>query len=83
MTPDWMKRAGCRGLPTELWFPEDGGTRPNEWALKVCAQCRVKDECLEYAIVHHEHGIWGGIIGEKARRNVRRRQRRASQGKAS
>lgn len=29
-------------------------------AKKLCASCPVKQECLEWALEHEEHGIWGG-----------------------
>jgi WhiB family redox-sensing transcriptional regulator len=41
-----------------------------EMARRVCADCPVRDVCLEYALDHHiEHGVWGGA-SERARRRM-------------
>jgi len=71
--PAWMERAACRGLPTDLFFPERGAdTRA---AKAVCAACPVSDDCYEYAFASHErHGIWGGT-SERERRRIRRQRR--------
>ncbi len=61
MTKDWMSRAACRGMDTNLWFRAD-----NRRALKVCISCPVRWECLEDAIREesapycHTYGIRGG-----------------------
>ena len=31
-------------------------------AKSICAECRVRPDCLDYAITIREpHGIWGGL----------------------
>jgi WhiB family redox-sensing transcriptional regulator len=64
----WMAAGKCRDLPPAMFFPSDGvGV---EMARRVCAECPVKDACLEYALGHHiEHGVWGGA-SERARRRL-------------
>lgn len=38
-------------------------------AKAICAQCSVRDECLDYALrIREQHGIWGGL-SEVERRN--------------
>jgi WhiB family redox-sensing transcriptional regulator len=66
----WLRRANCLGIDPELFFPQRGmSTRE---AKAVCQDCRVRSECLEYAVVHGEKfGIWGGLT-ERERRRVRR-----------
>ena len=69
-SPDWMRDALCAqvGNP-DAFFPNKGGDRGAE-AKDVCALCPVRDQCLEYALDHHEtFGIWGGV-GERARRRL-------------
>lgn len=69
----WMVSALCRDRDPELFFPQDGvGV---ERARRVCAQCPVKDECLEYALkTRQEHGVWGGASERERRRMLRRRR---------
>jgi WhiB family redox-sensing transcriptional regulator len=68
----WMAAGRCRDLPPATFFPSDGlGV---EMARRVCADCPVRDVCLEYALDHHiEHGVWGGA-SERARRRMARRR---------
>ena len=64
----WMAAGKCRDFPPDMFFPSDGlGV---EMARRVCADCPVRDVCLEYALDHHiEHGVWGGA-SERARRRM-------------
>ena len=65
------KGGACNGKPTEWWFPEFWRTMTLEQkrivlhlanhAIRVCAGCEVKEECLEYSLVHEPFGIWGGL----------------------
>lgn len=55
--PRWQRDALCREYPDVSWFPERGGN--GREARAICARCLVRDECRDYAIEHHEHGIWG------------------------
>lgn len=75
MDSSWMSKGKCRELPPELFFPSDGvGV---EVAKKICFSCRVRDTCLEYAIVNHiDHGVWGGA-SERERRRIARARRLA------
>ncbi|WP_226361522.1 WhiB family transcriptional regulator [Pseudonocardia sp. ICBG1142] len=59
----WRERAACRGLDTELFFPAD--TRPEavEPALRVCAGCRVRRECLAEALVVEDPVRRFGVVG--------------------
>ena len=75
----WMEEGKCRTMPPETFFPNNGvGV---EVAKRVCANCPVREACLEYALFHNiEHGVWGGE-SERARRRIAR-HRRALQGTA-
>jgi WhiB family transcriptional regulator, redox-sensing transcriptional regulator len=63
----WPIDAACREHPNpELWFPERGQT--TERARDICYGCRVRDECLRYAIEHDvDAGIWGGLSPQERR----------------
>ena len=50
----------------EVFFPGRGETA--EAARQVCAQCPVRQPCLEFAVSNRiMHGIWGGLT-ERERR---------------
>lgn len=68
--PDWMDDAACRFSDSELHFPEKGGsTTP---AKRVCADCAVREPCLEYALaIDVRHGVWGAM-SERERRKLKR-----------
>lgn len=68
---DWQERALCAQTDPEAFYPEKGGSTRE--AKRICLSCEVKDECLEYALAHHEHyGIWGGL-SERERQKLRHR----------
>lgn len=67
----WQADALCAQTDPEAFFPEKGGSTRE--AKKICQQCEVKSECLDYALANDERfGIWGGL-SERERRRLRRR----------
>ena len=53
----------CMVTDPEIWFAskEDDIALPRV-AKKLCNQCPVQAECLEYAMnVKEQHGVWGGL----------------------
>lgn len=78
----WQDDANCKGANADLFFPERGAS--TRTAKSICRECRVRADCLEFAITTGEKfGIWGGM-SERERRKVRRdRQIAASAVKAS
>ena len=75
----WAASAACQGLDPELFFPvtTQGPARGQaEEAKAVCAQCPVRQPCLEFALETGQNsGIWGGTT-EDERRTMRRRNLR-------
>ena len=68
---DWQERALCAQTDPEAFFPEKGGSTRE--AKRICTGCKVRVECLEYALAHDERfGIWGGL-SERERRRLKRR----------
>lgn len=66
----WMDKAACLGVDPDLFFPDRGKTTID--AKRVCFECPVRGECLEYALDNVERfGIWGGT-SERERRKIRR-----------
>lgn len=78
----WMDAALCADpYMVELYFGEPVNFFPDaegdpeqykkdtELAQKVCAQCPVRRECIEYALENEERfGIWGGADEQTLRR---------------
>jgi WhiB family redox-sensing transcriptional regulator len=66
----WQDDANCKGLDTNIFFPEVFGDQQNgmiwEQAKKICADCSVTDECLKSELPFEQasgrrNGIWGGL----------------------
>lgn len=62
----WMEDANCKGIDVDVFFPPHGnGT--HVLASRICGECLVRSECLEYALVVQpgmnrmlDFGFWGG-----------------------
>jgi WhiB family redox-sensing transcriptional regulator len=73
----WRDHALCRDTDPELFFPI--GTTGNallaiDYAKRVCSQCAVVQECLDFALdTNQDSGIWGGL-SEEERRAIRRQR---------
>jgi WhiB family redox-sensing transcriptional regulator len=73
----WRDVALCRDTDPELFFPV--GTTGNalvaiDSAKRVCEQCKVTRECLEFALdTNQDSGVWGGL-SEEERRSIRRQR---------
>lgn len=66
--PDWQEKASCRGVPTEIFFPDNPGGQDNVYdrAREFCRQCEVTTQCLAYAMEHEKgqrsrFGMFGGL----------------------
>lgn len=79
---DWRDRAACLGIDPQVFYPTTD--EEADEARRVCDQCAVKDECLEYALAHREKdGVWGGATERDRRRIIRQRRRAARLAQAS
>jgi WhiB family redox-sensing transcriptional regulator len=68
---DWVDRAACAGMDSDLWFLDDHTGSYGE-ARAVCAACPVRVDCLDYAVENRiGHGLWGGL-NPVQRRQLRR-----------
>lgn len=75
MSTDWMADAACSSSDPEQWFPEKGHLPKSHPAMRICAECPVRIECLEYAVTDPSRldGIWGGLSVNQ-RRQIRSRR---------
>jgi WhiB family redox-sensing transcriptional regulator len=78
MNATWRKRAACRGVDVEIFFPETDDDVEVEAAKAVCERCPVRQACLEHALAHREReGVWGGATERERRRILRQRRKSA------
>jgi WhiB family redox-sensing transcriptional regulator len=76
MNQSWRKHAACQGIAPEVFYPVSDDDA--EAAKEVCAQCNVRQPCLEYALAARERdGVWGGATERERRRIIRQRRRTA------
>lgn len=68
---DWRDEASCSTVDPEIFFPTGPGglsAQQERNAKKVCGNCPVRQQCLEWALQTGQHtGVWGGL-SEKERR---------------
>ena len=61
----WRGLAACRGMDTDLFYPEGRGRTlraREELARDTCMACPVARECREAAAeLPERYGIWGGL----------------------
>ncbi|MBL1073826.1 WhiB family transcriptional regulator [Nocardia sp. 2] len=67
LDPVWHREALCAETDPDAFFPDRGeSTRA---AKRICAQCDVRRQCLDYALAHdHRFGIWGGLTPRERHR---------------
>jgi hypothetical protein len=67
LTEVWRSKSACLGTGPDLFYNERGQLDYTA-ALELCAICRVRTECLNYAlrcepVIHgHRLGVWGGLL---------------------
>lgn len=56
---EWADGAACAGHPQRDDFTR-GGSVAAKLARTVCADCPVREACLDYGIAHKLPGVYGG-----------------------
>jgi WhiB family redox-sensing transcriptional regulator len=78
MNQPWRAKAACKGLDAAIFFPDPDIDEDALPAKAVCAECVVREACLEYALTYREKdGIWGACTERERRRIIRQRRRSA------
>lgn len=55
----WVEHAACKGMDTNLFFPERGDVKTLQLAKRICSNCPVQDKCYQYG-KYEKVGVWGG-----------------------
>ena len=75
----WQDNAGCKGMSLDVFFDDEPKTmhKSAQIAIKICNDCLVKQECLDYAL---EMNITAGIFGGYSRKQriILNRKRKVS-----
>ena len=67
---EWKQYGSCKEYDRRIFFSELHQTI--QQAVLVCNGCKVRKECLDYAIANNEHGVWGGKTERQRRLMIRR-----------
>ena len=74
----WRKQGACRGISADVFYPDSEEEIDAAEAKAICADCPVRQACLEYALAHREReGVWGGATERERRRLIRQRRKSA------
>lgn len=72
---EWRLYAQCQGMPHERFFPKRGESTRK--AKEICAECVVKNDCLEDAIRRREPaGIRGGLSTRERQTVIKERRKK-------
>lgn len=73
--PVWDSVPACQGTDTDLWFTAEESKVYTQIVLlkKICSECPVRKQCLDYAIHHNVNGYWAGTT--ESNRSLIQRQR--------
>jgi WhiB family redox-sensing transcriptional regulator len=73
MSIDWRNHTNCAKLPKSVFFDYNSKNvsirerkERTEYAMSVCRDCPVKQQCYEFAVTNCEpHGIWAGTLPDQ------------------
>lgn len=60
-------------MDSDGWIFFSDNALDQEAAKRICAECPVKRECLDWALDNSEYGTWGGQTEKERRVTVRAR----------
>lgn len=69
----WQDEALCSTTDPEKFF-----AKADVRTKQRCQDCPVREQCLEFALLHGHVGIWGGTTTRERREIQRRRRAEAS-----
>ena len=72
MNHSWSGDAACKGMDPSLFYIGQHETVSEE-VVFTCRMCPVREDCLDYALVHERDGYWGGTSAQTRKRLRRER----------
>ena len=72
----WTSMAACKGQTATMFPAHHKDTQYIVAARKVCDECPVRRECLDYALEYPAadmHGVWAGLTPRQLAAEQRRR----------
>ena len=60
----WKEQANCKGKTPLMFSKQHKDSTYADQARKICKECTVKTECLNYALEFPPadmHGVWAGL----------------------
>ena len=59
--------AACLGMPTNLFYVFEEHSKVRDFLdvsilRRICFACPLWRECLSYALVNEDYGVWGGLL---------------------
>jgi WhiB family redox-sensing transcriptional regulator len=69
----WRKDSYCKGMGPDLFFPQMSETLNMPLMISkarlVCAGCKVRKECVSFALENHiKYGVFGGTTPQERRK---------------
>lgn len=77
---NWQDKAACSAIDVAVFYYDTWTERLDELnqIRRVCAECPVRAQCLEYALdTDDKYGVWGGLT-PRERRQVKRERRESA-----
>lgn len=75
-TREWTRRAACKDVPVEVFYPDSKQPEAYDEAKKICRSCPVEQLCLDWAVRSNDmEGMHGGKTPDEQRAERRRRLR--------
>jgi WhiB family redox-sensing transcriptional regulator len=74
---NWFELAACKGLGKLMFPKEHKDITYIAEARRICSNCPVKPQCLEYALEFPPadmHGVWAGLTSRQLAAEQRRRK---------
>jgi WhiB family redox-sensing transcriptional regulator len=72
----WMNRANCLGMTYKMFPQHHKDITYIQEAREICDGCKVREECLEYALEFPPadmHGVWAGLTSRQLAAEQKRR----------
>jgi WhiB family redox-sensing transcriptional regulator len=84
---DWQSQGACLNADPDVFFPisvAGASATQIRTARAICAGCRVRSDCIDFALEHPEiQGIWGGTTDDERKKLRRARARAGSPARAA